>query len=106
MIKNMTIKQLLNTDIIEKISEAVDLLIEKMNDLNKIVDRRYFLGVFENGGEIQLPSLGDENIENYGSLGEFPPRQTIKNIKSKCCEVKRGNNKGLTVPCTRDIVRR
>ena len=68
MIKNMTIKQLLNTDVIEEVSEAVDLLIEKMNDLNTIEDRKYFLGTFENKGELQLPP------------------------KSKCCGVKRDNN--------------
>lgn len=92
MITNMTIKQLLNTDVIEEVMEAVDLLIEKMNDLNEIEDRKYFLGRFENKGEIQLPSLNDEDMEYYDLLENFPPRKTIKSIKSKCCEVKRGNN--------------
>lgn len=92
MITNMTIKQLLNTDIIEEINEAVDLLIEKMNDLNTIEDRKYFLGTFENKGELQLPPLDEEDMEYYDLLENFPPRKIIRNIKSECCGVKRNNN--------------
>ncbi|MFC0903702.1 hypothetical protein ACFHWD_03235 [Clostridium sp. MT-14] len=60
MIENMTIRQLLNTDVIEEVDEAVYKLIKHMNELNTIKGRKYFLGEFEDKGNLELPPLNLE----------------------------------------------
>jgi len=79
MITNMTIKQLLNTDVIEEVSKAVYKLIRHMNELNTIEGRKYKLAVLDKIHE-NINPLDDEEIEiEYDDL-EAPtwkPRKMV-----------------------------
>lgn len=93
MIENMTIKQLLNTDIIEEVDEAIYKLIKYMNELNTIEGRKYKLAVLDKIHE-NITSLDDEEIGiEYDDL-ESPtwhPRRIV-DLKGKISEIKRADN--------------
>lgn len=63
MIKNMTIEQLMKTDVIEEVDEALTILIKKLNELNQNKNITYCLTEFEDNGELELPSLENINKE-------------------------------------------